>query len=153
MHGIVPCVACTRTWGPGATLCCRRRMAILRPDAAFRHIKPSPVWTATGTWYKKVPSTFPPHHECGPETRTDQFAPTALPTPACRAKEVPQPVRRARSTLFPTFVSTPVVRRGSRGRCQDALSVKSPHRFVTSLRMPGERGREVQVLVYHASQS
>lgn len=86
MQGIVPgspC-ACTRTWGPGATLC-RRRMAILRPDAAFCHIDPSPVRAATGIRYK-VPSTCRPHHVVQEPGRS-KFAPTALPTPVLPSME------------------------------------------------------------------
>lgn len=106
---------------------CHRRMAILRPDAAFRHIKLSKSrpdshgYSVQGTEYFPAPP-------CGPGTRTDQICANSSLKPlsyqACKAQEAPRPVRMSRSTRFPTFVLTPGVRRGSRSRCQDALSVK-----------------------------
>lgn len=150
MQIVVPGNPCT-TLGDRARLLCHRRMAILRPDAAFvTSIQASPVRTAMGIRYK-VPSTFRPHHVVQEPGRI-KFAPTALQplsSQACRAKEVPQPVKRSRSTRFPTFVLTPGVRRGSRSRCQDALSVKVHTGLSCCCECPGEGERGVQVLVYH----
>lgn len=76
-----------------------------------------------GTRYRVlVGPTMWSRNQDGPNLRQQLCQP--LSYQAWRAKEVPRPVRRSRSARFPTFVLTPGVRRGSRGRCQDALSVK-----------------------------